>query len=77
MNTLLRPALTLFGLLTILTGVVYPLAVTAVAQLAFSEQANGSLIRRGERVVGCACWSVVHGSRVFLGPPFGDFARSL
>ena len=54
MKSLLRPALTLFGLLTILTGVVYPLAVTGIAQLAFSEQANGSLIRRGERVVGSA-----------------------
>ena len=50
----LRPAFTLFGLLTLLTGMVYPLAVTVIAQLALSEQANGSLIRQGERVVGSA-----------------------
>lgn len=54
MNSLLRPALTLFGLLTTLTGLVYPLAVTGIAQLAFSGQANGSLIHQGERVVGSA-----------------------
>lgn len=52
MNSLLRPALTLFGLLMVLTGVVYPLAVTGIAQLAFSEQANGSLIHQGDRVIG-------------------------
>lgn len=44
MKTLIRPALSLFALLTIATGVVYPLAVTGVAQLAFPEQAKGSLI---------------------------------
>jgi len=44
MNTQLRPALTLFALLTIITGVIYPLAVTGVAQLVFPHQANGSLI---------------------------------
>jgi len=48
----LRPALAILGLMTLLTGVVYPLAVTAVAQLVFPHQANGSLIRDGERVVG-------------------------
>jgi K+-transporting ATPase ATPase C chain len=44
MNTYFRPALVLFTLLTILTGVIYPLAVTGLAQLAFPHQANGSLI---------------------------------
>lgn len=44
MNTQLRPALTIFALLTIITGVIYPLAVTGVAQLVFPNQANGSLI---------------------------------
>ena len=43
--THIRPAVTLLALLTLITGVAYPLAVTAVAQLAFPEQANGSLIR--------------------------------
>lgn len=40
----LRPAITLLALLTILTGVVYPLSVTGLAQVLFPHQANGSLI---------------------------------
>lgn len=44
MNTQLRPALTTFILLTIITGVIYPLVVTSIAQVAFPSQANGSLI---------------------------------
>ena len=38
-------ALRLFVLLTVLTGILYPLAVTAVARLAFPAQAEGSLVR--------------------------------
>ena len=41
---LLRPALTLFVVLSLVTGLLYPLAVTGVAQTAFTHQANGSLI---------------------------------
>jgi potassium-transporting ATPase KdpC subunit len=52
MNTQFRPALTLFALLTILTGVLYPLAVTGIAQLAFPHQANGSLIEKDGVVIG-------------------------
>ncbi len=44
MNTQLRPALTIFVLLTIITGVIYPLVVMGIAQIAFPHQANGSLI---------------------------------
>ena len=44
MTSLLRPALSLMLLMTAITGVIYPLAVTGIAQLAFPEQANGSLI---------------------------------
>lgn len=44
MNTQLRPAFTIFALLTIITGVIYPLVVTGIAQIAFPHQANGSLI---------------------------------
>jgi K+-transporting ATPase ATPase C chain len=44
MLTLLRPALSLVVLMTLITGIAYPLMVTGVAQLAFPEQANGSLV---------------------------------
>ncbi|GFM68226.1 potassium-transporting ATPase KdpC subunit [Pseudomonas cichorii] len=47
MSTVLRPALSLIVLMTVLTGVAYPLAVTGVAQVAFPEQANGSLVYDG------------------------------
>lgn len=52
MLTQFRPALVLFGLLTILTGVIYPAAVTAIAQTVFRLQANGSLIEQDGKVIG-------------------------
>ncbi len=50
----LRPALVLLGLLTLLTGVLYPLAMTGLAQVIFPHQANGSLITRDGQTVGSA-----------------------
>lgn len=44
MSTVLRPALSLIVLMTLITGVAYPLVVTGVAQVAFPSQANGSLV---------------------------------
>jgi potassium-transporting ATPase KdpC subunit len=44
MASQVRPALMLLLLLTLITGVFYPLAVTGIAQLVFPRQANGSLI---------------------------------
>jgi K+-transporting ATPase ATPase C chain len=62
MSQQLKPALVLFLLLTVLTGVVYPLAVTVVAQTVFARQANGSLVFRGTDVAGSA----------LIGQPFDD-----
>ncbi len=44
MNSILRPALVLFILLSLVTGVLYPLAITGIAQVAFADKANGSII---------------------------------
>ncbi len=52
MNTQLRPALTLFVALSLVTGLAYPLAVTGIAQLLFANAANGSLVLRDGRPVG-------------------------
>jgi potassium-transporting ATPase KdpC subunit len=49
---LLRPALVLTGSLAVVTGLVYPLAVTGAAQAAFPRQAQGSLIVQGSRILG-------------------------
>ena len=48
----LRPALSLFILLTVVTGALYPLLITAIGQAAFRNQANGSLIESTGKVVG-------------------------
>jgi potassium-transporting ATPase KdpC subunit len=52
MMNLLKQTLVCLLLLTIVTGVVYPLMVTGVAQLVFPGQANGSLIFRDHQAVG-------------------------
>jgi len=48
----LRPAVVLFLLLTALTGFIYPLVVTGLAQLLFPQQAAGSLVMRNGRALG-------------------------
>jgi len=48
----LKPAFLMLLLMTLLTGVVYPLVVTGISQVAFPVRANGSLITRGDQVVG-------------------------
>jgi potassium-transporting ATPase KdpC subunit len=51
-RTAIRPAIMILLLFTVITGLVYPLAITGVAQLVFPSQANGSLVRDGDRIVG-------------------------
>ena len=52
MRNEIRPALVILLVMTVVTGVLYPLLVTGIAQLVFPRQANGSLIVRGGVVVG-------------------------
>jgi K+-transporting ATPase ATPase C chain len=51
---LLRPAVSLLVMMTILLGLVYPLVITGVANLAFPRQAEGSLIYRDGKLIGSA-----------------------
>lgn len=52
MKNILRPALVLFTVLTLLTGIAYPLVVTGLAQTLFPAQAHGSLIVKNGKAVG-------------------------
>lgn len=48
----IRPAITLLALMTLLTGLLYPLAITALARALFPYQAGGSLMERNGSVIG-------------------------
>ncbi len=52
MTSQLRPAFFMLLILTLITGVIYPLAVTGIAQVIFPSQANGSLILADGKAVG-------------------------
>jgi potassium-transporting ATPase KdpC subunit len=60
--THVRAAVVSLAALTILTGVIYPLVVTGIAQVVFPYQANGSLLVKNGKVVGSA----------LIGQPFDD-----
>src|SRR3984893_18022824 len=50
----LRPATSLMVAMVLLLGIIYPLIITGISRVAFSAQAGGSLIRKGETLVGSA-----------------------
>ena len=57
----LRPAFVLLVLLSALTGLLYPVTVTVIAQALFPKEASGSGVKRegeadGTRVIGHRCW---------------------
>ena len=54
MKQILIPAVGLTLVLTIITGLIYPLVVTGLAQMMFHHQANGSLIVSNGKIVGSA-----------------------
>jgi potassium-transporting ATPase KdpC subunit len=58
----IRPALVCLLLLTVITGVIYPAIVTALARVAFPAQADGSIITKGNKPMGST----------LIGQPFSD-----
>lgn len=62
MNSLIRPAVVLFLIMTAITGIIYPLVVTGIGQALFPSQAAGSLVMSGGKAIGSS----------LIGQPFSD-----
>jgi potassium-transporting ATPase KdpC subunit len=59
---IIRPAILMLLVMSVLTGLAYPLVITGIAQVVFPTQANGSLIYEGDKAVGSS----------LVGQPFDD-----
>jgi len=77
MAKLLRQAILSLLVLTVLTGLVYPLAVTGIAGLCCSRAANGSLIRHGDRLVGSELIGQPFDGAQYFWPAIGHLAAAL
>ena len=62
MRSQIKPAIILLALLTLITGVIYPIVITVIAQAVFPAQANGSLIIKDGKAIGSE----------LIGQPFDD-----
>ena len=73
MRKTLRPALIVFALLTLLTGVVYPAIIGAIGTLVFPGQARGSIVERDGKAVGSELLGQPFSApALFLEPAVGD-----
>ena len=63
MGAQIRPAIVSLVVLSVVTGLAYPALVTAIAQVVFPRQANGSLIVKDGKVLGIRCYTIAdHGA---------------
>ncbi len=68
MTAQLKPALLMLLILTVLTGLIYPLVVTGIAQLAFPAQANGSLLGDAAQPAGSALLGQANADKGYFWP---------
>lgn len=60
----------IFLVFTVLTGIIYPLLVTGIAQIVFPHQANGSLIVKNNKIIGSELIGQQFDSTIYFSSPF-------